>query len=348
MAGMMKVAGAFSAKAREPMVSTVLLKGVRLATVSKDNIHIVDLGRETMTDIDLAHKTYSVITFAEMAEAMKRMAQKSGQQPADASLNFRADVKQTGMTRNVAGLNTSETILTLTMEGTDKKSGQTGGMNMQMDMWLASDVAGYDEVREFYKRMASKIAWSPLAQIAGPLMAQNQKGFSELVNEMSKLQGIPVLQITRVGVSGSAGAGMPSEAELQKAQADVAQAQQQQQRAQQEQPQKDATTVADSASRTASSGVFGGKAARAGMIANSMGGFGGFGKKKKTEPASEAAAPAPAPAAPAATSASDHPAALMEITTELSGFSSASVDGSKFDVPGGFRQVDSEMKKALR
>src|SRR4051794_10088450 len=72
MAGMMKLAGAFSKQAREPMRSTVLVKGDRMATVSGDRIHMVDLNSETLTDVDLKNKTYSVITFSEMAQAMAK------------------------------------------------------------------------------------------------------------------------------------------------------------------------------------------------------------------------------------------------------------------------------------
>lgn len=347
MAGMMKVAGAFSAKAREPIVSTVMVHGDRMASVTRDQIHVIDLGRETFTDIDLAHKTWSVMTFAEMENAMKQMAEKMGQQKDQASLNFRADVKETGQSRVINGLNTQEKILTLTMEGTDAKTGQTGGMDMQLDMWVAPNIPGYDEVRDFYKRMASKINWSPLMRMAGPIAAQNQKGMGELVKEMSKLEGIPVMQITRMGMSGS---GMPSEADMQRAQADAARAQQQaaQQQAAQQQSQPN---LADAATRTASTGALGNKAARMGAIAGGLGGFGGFGRKKKTE---ETAAPAPPPAAaPQETASTSVPAgsggsaALMELTTELTHFSS-SVDNSKFDVPSGFKQVQSDIKKSMQ
>ena len=34
---------------------------------------------------------------------------------------------------------------------------------------------------------------------------------------------------------------------------------------------------------------------------------------------------------------------LMELTTEASGFSTADVDASKFEVPAGFKQVEPEM-----
>jgi hypothetical protein len=38
----------------------------------------------------------------------------------------------------------------------------------------------------------------------------------------------------------------------------------------------------------------------------------------------------------------------MEMTTELSGFSSGAVDASKFEVPAGFKQVESPMLKATQ
>jgi len=320
-----------------------------MASVTRDQIHVIDLGRETFTDIDLAHKTWSVMTFAEMENAMKQMAEKMGKGKDQASLNFRADVKETGKSRVINGLNTSEKVLTLAMGGTDAKTGQTGGMDMQMDMWVAPNMPGYEEVRDFYRRMATKINWSPMMRMAGPIAAQNQKGMSELVKEMAKLEGIPVMQITRIGMSAS---GMPSEADMQRAQADAAHAQQQaaQQQTAQQQSQPN---LADAATRTASTGALGNKAARVGAIAGGLGGFGGFGRKKKTE---ETAAPAPPPAtaAPQETASASVPAgssgssgALMELTTELTRFSS-SVDSSKFDVPSGFKQVQSDIKKSMQ
>src|SRR5687768_10508812 len=80
MMGMMRVAGAFSKAAREPMRSTVMVKGDKMAMVSADRINIIDLGAETFTDVDMAKKTYATITFAEMGRAMQKMAEKMGQQ----------------------------------------------------------------------------------------------------------------------------------------------------------------------------------------------------------------------------------------------------------------------------
>ena len=70
-----------------------------------------------------------------------------------------------------------------------------------------------------------------------------------------------------------------------------------------------------------------------------LGGLGGLGRsKKKEEPKQEQPAAQPSSA----------PGVLMEMTTEMSGFSSGPVDSSKFQVPAGFKQVESEILKGLR
>src|SRR5688572_33385977 len=74
MAGMMKFAGAFSKQAREPMRSTITVKGDRMAMTFANRINIIDLAAETMTDVDLEKKTYAVITFADFGRAMQKMS----------------------------------------------------------------------------------------------------------------------------------------------------------------------------------------------------------------------------------------------------------------------------------
>src|SRR3954469_18561765 len=123
MAGMMKMAGAFSKTAREPMTSTVLVKGDRMAHIGANRISVVDLKSETITDIDTQKKTYAVITFAQMAEAMQRMSEKMAAKSKDekADMNMKASIKETGEKKVVSGFNTKEVILTMEMEVTDQK-----------------------------------------------------------------------------------------------------------------------------------------------------------------------------------------------------------------------------------
>ncbi|MEO7652622.1 MAG: hypothetical protein ABIZ80_19355, partial [Bryobacteraceae bacterium] len=106
LAGMMKIAGAFSKQAREPIRTSVAIKGNRMASISSMHTSIIDLDKETFTEINPQKKTYSVMTFAEMAEAMQRMAEKMNQPDKSdkAEMDFKVSVKETGETKQIAGL----------------------------------------------------------------------------------------------------------------------------------------------------------------------------------------------------------------------------------------------------
>src|SRR5690348_16587766 len=76
LAGAMKVAAVFSKQAREPMRSTVAVKGDRMVHLDSTHGSIIDLNKETITNIDFQKKTWSVMTFAEMQQAMQQAAAK--------------------------------------------------------------------------------------------------------------------------------------------------------------------------------------------------------------------------------------------------------------------------------
>jgi len=314
LAGMMKMAGAFSKAAREPITNTVIVKGDRMVHITSRTISITDLKSETITDVDLTRKTYSVITFADMAKAMQNMADKmasKGKQE-NADMNMKASIKETGQTKMVSGFNTKEVVLTIDMEITDQKSGNKGNMTVVSDMWIAPKIAGYDEVRDFYRRMSQKIAWTPGTS---PMMAQNSemvKGMSELMKESAKMDGMPILQIMKMGAAGDG--SMPTSSNN---------------------TPKASSPPPPSASEAA-----------AAAIAGRLGGFGGFGRKKK--PAEEQQQTQPAASGDANASSDSGSGALMEMTMESSGFSTAPADPSKFEIPAGFKQVDSPRQKALR
>jgi hypothetical protein len=49
----------------------------------------------------------------------------------------------------------------MSMDATDRQSGNQGGMQVVSDMWIAPNVTGYEEIREFQMRMAKKLNWAP-------------------------------------------------------------------------------------------------------------------------------------------------------------------------------------------
>ncbi len=201
MQGMMRMAGAFSKQAREPMVATIIVKGHRMVHSTARSAQIIDVDKETITDVNFDKKTYSVMTFAQMKQMMEdmmnRMQQKSNDNPNN--IQFKASVKDTGQTKTVNGMTAKERILTLTMEGTDEKTGNSGSMDITADTWIAP-VAGYDEVRSFYKIYAAKMGTLP-GQSMGMFMGRPEmaKGMSDMYKEMTKIDGVPVETITRMG-----------------------------------------------------------------------------------------------------------------------------------------------------
>ena len=309
MAGMMKT---FSKQAREPMKTSIAVKGDRMANISPVSGQIIDLEKETITQIDFQKKTYSVLTFAQFSEAFNQMNKMRGEKGDDSmDVSVKSSVKETGQKRMVAGQEARQVILTIEMQGTDKKTGTTNTiMTMTSDMWLASHIAGYEEVRNFHRRMMDKMTWAPnMGMMAAP---GSGKGMAEMVKAMSKLDGVPIYQVMQMGgvagaQGGEQGAGAPPAQQGQQAQA--------------EQP---------------SSGGALGK-----LAGGKFGGLGGFGRKKKQDDEQPAAAGK-------TDSAPNGPGALMEVTSELSGFSSEPADASKFEIPAGFKQVESEMLKRTR
>ncbi len=317
--GMMKMAGAISREARqatEPVTSTVMVKDNRMVRSNSDRTEIIDLDKETITHIDHQRQQYSVTTFQQMKqrmeEAQRRLQKRDKTQGDPPQMNFTVHVRNTGAKKKVAGLMASEAILTMAMEATDQKSGQKGALAITNDMWMAPETPGYGEVREFNRRMVLKMG-TVLGGSVPPNLAAMQpgagQGMAELVKEMSKLKGVPVMQVMRMGTTVN-GQPLPaaSEAALPPPQQGPAM-----------------PSAGDVAERSATSAI-------AGRLGG-LGGLGGLGRRKKADAPAEESAPADAPQAGATS------AVLMESTTEMTGFASGFVDPVRFAVPVGYKEV---------
>ena len=282
MASAMKMAGVVSKQAREPIASTVMVKGDRMATVSAHAAHIIDLKSETMTEVNFDKKTYSVVTFAQLTETMKRMDEqiKSEKGKPVQDLTFKVSVDKTGKKRTIAGSDTHEAVVKIEMIGKDEKTGEpVTAMVITSDMWLAKPASGYDQIRDFHRRMAEKLTWSP----------GMGKGMAEMAKEMSKLDGMPIYQFMVMGGPGS------------------------------DQVAANHDPTAQPTPEPEQKGGLMGRLAAAKL--------GGFGRKKDDQDQQQA-------------SGQQGAGTMMEMVTEESGFSTDSIDPSKFEVPAGFQQVD--------
>ncbi len=321
---MMKSVGMFSSQARhmgDPVVSSIYLKDNRLANVSPDNIEIIDLDKETVTQIDVRKKIYTVMTFAQMKQAMEsanaQMQQEAAKQPAQPAspkpdtqnlkASFDVKVRNTGAQKQISGLQSSESILTLMMIATDTQTQQSGNMSVTNDMWMVPEIPGYDQVRDFYKRFAEKMSDTTigLGFDFSRMLAQNPgagQALNDMAGEMQKLKGVPIMQVMRMGTTAN-GQPLPAASE--------------------------APLPADASP----AGPSAGQVAKAGLTSMIPGHF-GFGKKKDNPPPDKTSDQN-------AGSGQGQPASaiLMETQITTSNFSSAPVDPSHFEIPAGYRQV---------
>src|SRR5580700_5759768 len=343
LVSMAKLAGTFSKQAHsitDPTNSTILVKGNRMAHINPDSTEVIDLDQETITRMDHAKKQYTVVTFQEMKAEMEDAMRKAQAQPQQAptpqpasttpqpQLKFKVTVTNTGATKPVAGLSSSESILRMTAEATDQQSGQTGGMAITNDMWMVPEIPGYSEVRDFNARMAAKMGTMFSGPMPSPQMLSAQpgmfSGMSDMAKEMSKLKGVPVSQVMRMGTTAD-DSPLPAASEAPLPASDGPNAGAIANQASTNAANSAATSNAENQAGS-HMGSFGGVPSSIG----NLGGFGGFHKKKPQQQPDQAATNGAAPSGPP-----PNPAVLMESTMEMTNFSSAAVDPTLFNVPAG-------------
>jgi len=320
LVGMTKALGVFSKDARhafDPTTRTVAVKGNKLRTEESDgHIQIIDLDGRRFIQIDPKTKTYGIATFddmkkameqkrAEMEAKMKEEQAKHGNEPqANLKITPKFESTETGATKTLLGLPAKEVKVKveMTMESTDPKTqGQQMTTVVNADQWIAPDVPGYSEVRDFYLKMAKELDWIP-GQMMGAMANSNiQLSMSEVrKSNLAHITGMPMLVYTSMTMAGN---GQNPGA---------------QQQAAQPQPQPQAQQNDDSSVPTSPQD----------MLNKSLGGM--FHKKQKQQQQPQQDAQA---ANPAAT-----PGSLMDAQTEVTAYSSDSLDSSLFEPPAGYTQ----------
>ena len=349
-----------------PTNSLTMVHGNQKAVINKDSTEIIDLDKETITHIDAAKKTYTVMTFAQMRQAaadmMKRIQQAppqqavAAQQPkSDLKTSFEVSVKNTGLSKSVNGLNAQEQVVDMQMHITNPNGAGTEAQNtitytVTTDAWIAPDPPEVKEIQDFDVRMGKKMmegadlsAFKPgggnagLAQMFGSkpgtadAMAQMQK-------EMAKLKGTRVMEVTRMGGDAPATATATGQQQSAGSGSGVV---------------GDATQAAGSAATSSAAGATGSAAgsAAANAAGNTIGGSvlgsaaSAFSSKLVSGMFQKKPAAATSPANTTTTTAAGTQATtravLMEMTMQKSNFSQEAIPPSAFAVPGGFKQLPS-------
>jgi hypothetical protein len=338
--GAMKFAGVFSKQARESnaaQVSTKAVKGNRFREEHADGkIEVIDLDGRRFIKIDPKARTYTILTFEQMKQQMlaaqermkEEQAKQAGQHPkSNVKITPKIESSETGATRNILGLATKEIKIRIEMlmETDDPKAqGQQVSSVMSTDSWIAPSIPGYDELKQFYVKMAKQMDWVPGAVAGGMTNSNMQISMAELKKNDAKINGIPLLRTVSMSLGGNAMASAAANGQT----APPAQAPPPPPPTQTQEP----TSAKDSIAQ--------GIAERFGL--------GGFGKKKKKtedQPPADTAQPTstPSSAASSAPVPAATPGSLMEMTIEVTSYSADTLDRSLFDVPAGYAQVQPDL-----
>lgn len=214
-----KMYGMFGGKAaKEGVNSTAAVKGNRKATLNDLTGQIIDLSEEKVYDLNVKRKEYTVRTFEQIRQKMREDAERAKQDAAkeepaqkgepekpqqDFEVDF--DIKETGQKKQVAGYDTHETIVTITVREKGKALEDGGGMVMTVDTWLGPAIPELKELADFdmryYKQLAGPqmMTMSPeqaaqvmaLYPMFGPAMQRLQK-------DGSKMSGTPLETVTKL------------------------------------------------------------------------------------------------------------------------------------------------------
>jgi hypothetical protein len=178
------------------------MKGQKMKVDRGNTSTIIDLDAQTVTSINNGKKSYTVRKFSDLPNISQ------------SGVEVSVDVKSTGQTRNINGFNAHEVIMTMAMDSPEAR--QKGVKTaFEMTMWISKDVPGSQEAVAFYKRNAGRFPWTAMMGGAGnPSM---QKSMSEMMRKMAAMDGVPVLQVTKMKMLGME--GQMAQAQQQMAQA---------------------------------------------------------------------------------------------------------------------------------
>lgn len=200
--------------------TTTYLSGHKMRTDNADDASIVDLDAGRLISVDKKQKTYTSMTFEEMAAMMREAARKAQEQrreqtasaakepdapKGDVKLNYKVSVDRPGDRQKIAGSNAERMFFTITLEGEATPEGgkteQVGSFVVLMDQWVSTDapqIAAYKEFSRAYAQKAGEAFHEQRAALQS-IFASDPRvkdGFEAAANEMQKLQGIPLRSTT--------------------------------------------------------------------------------------------------------------------------------------------------------
>lgn len=325
LVGVTKTLGVFSKNARqvtEPQLSTTMVRGNQMRTEhSAGTVEIIDLDGKRFIHIDTAKKSYWIQTFDQLKQQIEQAREKVKEDQTKAAAKHddaqsvtmvpKVDVQATGQTRTILTVPAKEVKMRVDMlfQSTDPKT-QADLEKSNASFWFTGDswygtISGYEEVRQFYLKMAKDLDWLPGSMgMANPQMTQASEEFRK--NSL-KMDGMPLVEYSSFGMASNGQSGQTGDTQSAN---------------QTQPPPAQPSSNSDSTPTNPRDAI--------------TKGIGGLFKKKQQQQQADStsAAATSQPASP--------PGSMMDVTTEVTSYSKDSLDASLFDVPAGYTQMQPE------
>jgi hypothetical protein len=136
-------------------------------------ISIIRLDKELMWVLDTDKKEYSEIKFGEF-EAAEGKGEEESAEP-------EITVKKTGRKKEILNKECEEVVVSM------KVKGDRGNMAFTQTMWVTEDIANYDELKNFNKKMTDLGTTSSSSSTMG-----NKKAYQDLQRKVREIDGFPL------------------------------------------------------------------------------------------------------------------------------------------------------------
>jgi hypothetical protein len=276
---------------------------------AKEQTSITRLDKELIWNIDHEKKTYTELTFEQMKKMMESMSSllTMNQMNADSlrkamnKLSTQVDVNKTGEKKTIAGLECERVILTIRGETMDTIGNVTDTSWVKNDAWMAPMSKVPSELQNFDMKMAEKMGFTEGGPMAGSLN-QYADAMKKLQEKLKELNGYPLASTFSVVTTTHA---------QEKAEAKAEGSTEQQAEAEEEKPVTEQKDV-----KSALGGLFKKKAKEET-------------KKKQEEKEKQEKA-----------LAQQGPKTVLEVTTETQSIATSGIDISVFEIPAGYKKVE--------
>ena len=326
------LAARFGGAKMHDIQSTTSVAGHKLRTESEDVATIIDVDGGRFISVDHKKKTYTSMTFADMAARMQQAAQsmqQASQQAAqqrqaeqakaakeapatkdngNVTFHYTVAADRPGQHEKIAGYDAERVFLTITIDADTAHEGQNperaGSLVFLLDEWRSTDAPQIAAMQEFQRAYMQKVGETFRPPVEAMKSAYSfdpriKEGFSAAAKELAKVPGVSLRSVTYVA---AVPAGMTFDRKLVLADAGAAAA--------------DTTKKGD---------------------APKKGGFGGFMGALKS--AAEQASKKPADTKSDNSDKQLKQGTLLSVNEEARSITSGAVPPGTFDPPAGYREI---------